>query len=505
MSKSGKSLLALSSFMLMGFLVFYPALRIGFLGDFVGDLYGSQQNWFNFAAYHWNFYVPAMAIYAGLYKVFHLSPLPYHVVHLSLIFLNAWLIYLLAQELEYKPWQCWIAGLLALFNSTAFESYFWLSTIPKALATSFGLVVLICLSRLRQTRASLWGWGYLIMVAIGMSLESTGLILPLLGLCLDTSYRPWKGSEVDKGTPFSGLRLHFWSFGSAGIFLLIRHFLGIKPYVTNIPLIKKYLTLTRTIFSTFFHGISEPFLFAVNGITPVSIMMVLALLMVFMWVWYGKPGPDRRRFAALLLMWLGACLPHTIGANFQSRYLYFPGIFAALVWADLLGTLRLRLHAQKLVWLFVSLVIIGYLATDLYAFRQSTKYYMEATRIYEAGIQRIKSNLPEKPDGVRLVLVDFPDSISRPRTTRQGHEDGYRILVFRNAFPWHLRLLYQNSDLKVTLLKLSDQNGDDNPEPLGTHASPEQLAKMAASPQTVTWRYLPENPDNFVLIKNPKP
>jgi hypothetical protein len=503
MSKSSKSLLALSSFMLMGFLVFYPALRIGFLGDFAGDLYGSQQNWFNFAAYQWNFYVPAMAIYSGLYKTFQLFPLPYHVVHLALIFINAWIVFVLAQELEFEPWQCWVAGFLALFNSTAFETYFWLSTIPKVLATSCGLVALICLIRFRHARASTWGLSYLIMVAIGMSLESTGLILPLLGLCLDTYYRPWKGSKADKVTPLSGLRLHLWSFAIAGIFLLIRHFLGIKPYVTHIPLIKKYLTFTRTIFSTFFHGISEFFLFAVNGISPVSIMLVLALLIVLMWVWYGKQGPDRRRFGALLLLWVGACLPHTIGANYQSRYLYFPGIFAALVLADLLGTLRLRLYARKFVWLFIPLAIIGYLATDLYAFRQSIKYYMEATRIYDAGIKKIRSNLPEKSDGIRLVLVDFPDSISRPRTTSPGHEDGYRIIIFRNALPFHLRLLYQNSNLNVTFLKLSHQKSDDNPEPLGTSASPEQLAKLSASPQTMTWRYFPGNPESFIL--NPKP
>lgn len=44
MSNSDKSFLVLSAFMLMGFLVFYPALKIGFLGDFAGDLYGSQNN-----------------------------------------------------------------------------------------------------------------------------------------------------------------------------------------------------------------------------------------------------------------------------------------------------------------------------------------------------------------------------------------------------------------------------------------------------------------------------
>jgi hypothetical protein len=234
-------------------------------------------------------------------------------------------------------------------------------------------------------------------------------------------------------------------------------------------------------------------------------MLFLVLLLVLMWAWSVKQGPEKRRFVALLLLWLGACLPHTIGANLQSRYLYFPGIFAALVLSDLLRTLRLRLYSRKFVWPLIAMVIIGYLATDLYAFHQSLKYYMEATRIYDAGIQKIKSNLPEKPDGIRLVLVDFPDSIRRPRTSLKDQQKGYRILVYRNALPFHLLLLYPKLYPIATFVKLSLSNDDDNPQPLGTPASPDQLDKLLASPQTGAWRYLPENPENFVLIKNPQP
>jgi hypothetical protein len=506
MGKSGKSLLALSSFMLMGFLVFSPALRIGFLGDFAGDLYGSQNDWLNFAAYQWNFYVPAMAIYSGLYKTFHLSPAPYHIFHLSVIFINAWLVYLLARELKFESWQCWIAGLLALFNSSAFEAYFWLSTIPKALATTSGLAALIFLSRFRQTRASIWGWGYLIMVTVGMSLESTGLILPLLGLCLDIYYRPWRVAREDKVTLLSGLRLHFWSFSLGAIFLLIRQVLGIRPYVVSFPMTQKFVTLAVTIYNTFFHGLPEGFRCAVQDITLISVILTSALLIILGSAWHFKRGPDRRRFVTLLLLWVGACLPHTIGANIQSRYFYFPGVFAALVLGDLLGTLRLRLHAWKSAWLFVSLVIIGYLSTDYYAFHQPLSYYMEATHIYDAGIQKIKSKLPEVPAGTRLVLIDFPGSIKRSRTSHQGHKGGYRILIYRNALPFHLNMLYNNSNITVTLLKTSHPNdNDDNPDPLGTPSSPEKLAELLASPQTVAWRYLPGNPEYFVLAGNPKP
>jgi hypothetical protein len=488
--------------MIVGFLVFHSALKIGFLGDFAGDLYQSQYNWFNFAAYQWNFYVPAMAIYYGLYKIFHLDPLPYHVLHLSLIFINTWLVYLLTKEIKFESWQCWLAGLLALFNSTASEAYFWLSTIPKALTTGCGLVALIFLTRFRQTRASIWGWGYLVMVGAGISLESVGLILPLMGLCLDTYYRPWKETGTDKKTLISGLRLHFWSFGIVGIFLILRHFLGIKPYVINMPMLQKFFTFTRTISGTFFHGLPEPSIFSVIGATPLSIILSLVLLALLMWAYYLKQGPDKRRFVALLLLWIGACLPHTIGANFQSRYLYFPGIFAALVLTDLLGVLRTRLQ-RKSAWLFISLIIAGYLITDLHAFRQSLSYYMEATRIYDAGIDKIRSNLSEIPAGTRLVLIDFPDSIKRPRTGHHAQRGKHRILVYRNGLICHLSLLYQTPNLSVTLLKISNPNDDDNPDPLGNPASPEQLAKLLAAPQTTAIRYLPNKPENFVIVREP--
>ncbi len=247
-----------------------------------------------------------------------------------------------------------------------------------------------------------------------------------MGLGLDIYYRPWRMTGTDKAIPFSGLRLHFWSFGITGIFLIIRHFLGIKPYVINMPMVQKFFTLTSTIYSTFFHGLSESAIFSVNINTAVSIILSLVLITLLLWTYYIKQESDRRRFVVLLLLWIGACLPHTIGANFQSRYLYFPGIFAALVLADLLGALRTRFSPGKSAWLFISLIIAGYLITDLHAFHKSLSYYMEATRIYDAGIKKIKSTLPEIPAGTRLVLVDFPDSIKRPRTIHHGQRGRQR-------------------------------------------------------------------------------
>jgi len=493
-----KSFLVLGLYLLAGALVFYPALRIGFLGDFAGDLYACQANWLNFAAYQWNFFLPAMAIYYGLYKIFHLSPLPYQVVHLSLIILNAWLVYILAQGLKFKPWQAWIAGLLALFNSAGFEAYYWLSAIPKTLATSFGLTALIFLNRFRQGGAPVWGWGYLIMVTLGLAIESTGLILPLLGLILDTYLRLWRAPGKAKATIFSGSRLHFWTFGVAGGFLLLRHLLGIKPFAENLPIFTKVITFGRTILATFFHGLQDYLWLEIKGIPLTVGILFLLLAIILLLALHVKQGIEKKRFITLLLLWGAACLPHTLGSHFHSRYLYFTDVFAALVWADLLGSLRLRVYARNFAWLFISLILIGYLAFDFYVFRQTLSSYLMASRIYDAGIEKITTSLPERPTSTRLVLVDFPDCIYRPYNVRQGYRNNYRVLVYRNALPFHLNLLDPRRNLTVSFLKLPPSN-DASFSPLGTPTSREHLAKLLASPQNVICRYLPGTPEKFVM------
>jgi hypothetical protein len=500
MYNSSKSLLVFVFYLLLGALVFYPALHIGFLGDFAGDLYGSQGNWLNFAAYQWNFYLPAMVIYYGLYEIFHLSPLPYQVVHLSLVIINAWLVYVLAQGLGFKPWQGWIAGLMALFNSAGFEAYYWLSTIPKTLATSFGLVALIFLNRFRQKGALVWGWGYLTMVTLGLAVESTGLILPLLGLILDTYLRLWRVAGKEKTTLLSGLRVHLWTFGVAGSFLLMRHLLGIKAYAENLPIFDKVITFFRTIMATFFHGVQDYFWLEVKGIPLTVAILISGLAIILLMALLFKQGIERKRFITLLLLWVAACLPHTIGSHFHSRYLYFPGVFAALVLADLLGSFRLWVYARNVTWLLISLTIVGYLAFDFYAFRQTLSSYLLASQIYDAGIKKITTYLPEMPTGTRLVLVDFPDCIYRPYNVHQGLGNNYRVLVYRNALPYHLILFYQGRDVYVTFLQLSSSN-DASFSPIGTPSNPDHLAKLSAAPENVICRYVPENPEKFVIAR----
>jgi hypothetical protein len=167
----------------------------------------------------------------------------------------------------------------------------------------------------------------------------------------------------------------------------------------------------------------------------------------------------------------------------------------------MMGSFRLRRWAHWGSGVAVALAVTGFLVWDGYFFRKSLSHYMEASSIYDAGIEKIKTHLPDIPPGSRLILIDFPDKILRPRNTLQENPTRYRILVYRNALPYHLFLLYKNQNFTVTLVRLSPPNGD-NPEPMGTPSSPDEVAKLAAGSQNMICRYLPGNPGDFVIEQN---
>ncbi len=489
-----KNLAPFLVYFLLGAIIFHRGLNIGFLSDFAGDLRQSQGDWFNFSAYHWNFYLPALIIYDGLFQLFHLDPRGYQAFHFSLIFINAGLVYLLAQALEMEPWQCWVAGLLSLFNAAASEAYFWLSTIPKAASICLGLMALNCLVRLRRTGSSAWGWGYLILLPLAVMMESTGLILPLMGVFLEVYCRRRWQAPRKPPLRFQGWGIHLWSFSFTGIFLLVRHVLHIQSYVVKLPWWGKLATLARTLVGTFFRGTADQ-LYAIFG-GPFAIILLLFLLLLLFWAWRLKTRPERGLLVLLLLLWVGSCLPHTIGANACSRYFYFPGIFAALVTADVLAVLVRRSGKPHFLWIF--LVVTLLIAPDLRALNQSMDSYLRYTRLYDAGISEIRSCLPEMPAGTRLVLIDFPDYLY----SQQLPPLRYAIMIYRNALPAHLVLLYRQNNFKVSMVRLAAPSAD-NPEPMGKPADPGEFSELLAAPKTVAFRYFPERGGSFARLSAP--
>lgn len=495
----GKTLAPLVVFTLLGLLVYHRALSLGFFADDAWALYFSRTNWLlpNPESPH---YPPLyFAIHYGLYKTFGLNPFPYHLFNLGVAILNAALVKILAADLELETWQCWTAGLLVLFNSVAAEVYFWFSIVNTVMMVTAVVAGLICLLRFRLSRAWGWGAGYLALVFLAASLDAKGMILPLLGILLS-----WGWAGEDDRWPREGLRIHLFSFGIIAGLLLVRWLWGIKSATIHLPLRDKWETFTTTLTSTFFRGLDNHLWGWLQGYPTlwkiVPWMLILLLPAILAWGWLRTRGRDRRRFLALVLLWITSVFPHTLAANLQFRYFYLPGVFAALVIVNLLEILRQRLANGK-GYLRVGLVVLAILALDLRGLHLALNSFQEASRIYEAGIRSIREKLPAPAPGTNLILVDFPTFIySRQgaRTPRAGNIP--YVYVFPQALPYHLQLMYRLDEIGVTLVHMAPPSPE-NPRPLGTAATLGQVRAMLDRPHTLAWRYLPGETPNFVEIK----
>ncbi|RJR32607.1 MAG: hypothetical protein C4567_18195 [Deltaproteobacteria bacterium] len=497
MPKFCKTLLPLGVYLILAALVFHRDLSVGFLCDDVYAIDLSLRPWLSYEEGSYQFLGPAFAVNYTLFRLFHLNPLPYHVFHLFWVVVNAALTKALAETLGLKPWQAWAAGLLALFNSVAAEAIFWYAVFPTVMMTTSVLMGLLCLARFRLTGSGIWKWAYLGLALFAPLMESKGVILPLLGYLLD---RWWGVPDAStwKSRIFSGWRLHFAAFGVMGSTLLLRAGLGIRSYVIDMPPYEKFKTFMATLVNTFFHGVDDhisPFLGGIPYV-PVYYALLLVLLALLLWALIISPAAERRRLSILILAWWAASLPHTLAANVQPRYFYLPGVFAALVLVELWESFSRKARNPRMAYVLVGLILSGYLAMDLRGFRYSLDSYQEASRIYDAGIRFIKERAPVLTPDTRLLLIDFPDYIYSRQGQRRIRK--YYALLYRNALPSHLRLLYAAEKLDVSLVRLSAPSRD-NPVPLGKPATPAEVKEMLAQPRTLAIQYLP-NPPRFVEV-----
>ena len=498
MPKFGKTLLPLGVYFILAALVFHRDLSVGFLCDDVYAIDLSLRPWLSYEEGSYQFLGPAFAVNYTLFRLFQLNPVPYHVFHLFWVIVNAALTKALADNLGLKPWQAWAAGLLALFNAVAAEAILWYAVFPTVMMTTSVLLGLLSLARLRLTGAGIWKWTYLGLVLFAPLMESKGVILPLLGYLLD---RCWSvpATATWKTRIFSGWRLHLAALGVMGSTLLLRIFLGIRSYVIDMPPYEKFKTFMATLVNTFFHGVDDhlsPFLGGIPYV-PVYYALLLLLLALLLWALIISPGAERRRLAVLILAWWAASLPHTLAANVQPRYFYLPGVFAALVLVEVWESFSRRTRKPQTAYVLVGLVLAVYLAMDLKGFQNSLDSYQEASRIYDAGIKFIKERAPVLTPDTRLLLIDFPDYIY----SRQGQSRirKYYALLYRNALPSHLRLLYGADKLDVSLLRLAVPSRE-NPVPLGKPGTWAEVQEMLARPGALAIQYLP-NPPRFVEIQ----
>jgi hypothetical protein len=443
------------------------------------------------------------AITAALYHAFHLNPLPYHALILALCLLNACLVYLWGELLGFPSWQAFAAGLFVLFNAEASEVYFWFSCISTVMMTGTVVVALIFLTQFRWKKDPAWALGYLTLVLLAPLLEGKGVILPLLGLFLDLYLLSMPAAVRQMPSMLAGWKLQSLAFFLDGLVILGRHLLGIRNYVIDLPLKVKISTFSATTLNNFFHGLDDHLWYFLKkapalweGLPYLLWWLMLILIGLTLMI---QRGPARRRFLALTLMWLGACLPHVLAANLQFRYLYLPGVFAALVVVDLWGSLSLRWLRTRGAYLLITLVLTGYFCMDLRGFQIAFGSYREASQIYDAGIKHLQKECPTLAPGSHLVLIDFPFLIWSRQGSPLKFYMNYSIYLY-TRLPFHLRLLYNIEQIDLTFYRLSPPCTQIF-MPMGEPVSAEKISEMQASPGTTVLRYLPES-QRFVTLRD---
>ena len=431
-----------------------------------------------------------------------MNPLPYHALLLALCLINACLVYLWAELLEFKSWQAFVAGLYVLFMAVASEVYFWISCTGNAMMTGTVLLALIFLTQFRRKKGPAWGLGYLALVSLAPLIESKGVILPLLGLFLDIYLLSRPAEDRPGPSLLTGWKVHILAFSVDGLVMLGRRLAGVQSYVIKLPLEVKFRTLKATTINNFFHGLDDHLWYFLKK-TPALFDRLPSLLWWLMLILIGltliiQRGTARRRFLALTLMWLGACLPHVLAANLQFRYLYLPGVFAAFVVVDLWSSLSLRLLRTRAAYVLIALVLAGYVCMDLRGLHTALGSYREASQIYDAGIKHLQKECPTLGPDSHLVLVDFPFLLwSRQGSPRKFYLNYY---IYPYSFlPYHLKLLYNVEQIDLTFYRLSPPSTEIF-MPLGDPISDEKIAEMQATPGTTVVRYLPES-QQFVTLK----
>ena len=493
-------------YLVLGLIVFHGALSLGLWGDDPQFIWISQRDWLNAQQYHetlYQFFLHIYAICSGLYKVFNLNPLSYHALLLALCLINACLVYLWGEILGFPPWQAFVAGLFVLFNAAASEVYFWFSCINNVMVTGTVVAALIFLTQFRLKRSPAWGLGYLVLVLFAPLVESKGVILPLLGLLLDIYLLSLPTADLPKSFLPDGWKLQIVAFSLDGLVILARRLMGIGHSVIQLPLEVKFRTLKATVINNFFHGLDDHLWYFLKKDPALwerlpSILWWLMLVMIGL-TFAIQRGPSRRRFLALTLMWLGACLPHVLAANLQFRYLYLPGVFAAFVVVDLWGSLSFRLLRARGAYLLITLVMAGFLSLDLRGLQISLGSYREASRIYDAGLKYLQKECPTLAPGSRLVLIDFPFLLwSRQGSPRKFYLNYYIYLY--PFLPYHLMLLYNVDQIDVTFYRLSPP-ATELFMPMGDPVTAERIAEIRARPGTTVLRYRPES-RRFVTVKD---
>lgn len=120
-----------------------------------------------------------------MFKLFGLSPLPYHLINISLIFINSFLLYKIALSFAKKELNLMVVFSVAFYLLSAVHNVelYYLSSVQTLLATTFALCCILNFDKyLRLPKRKSLIFAIIFFILAFCSHESAIVIIPILGI-----------------------------------------------------------------------------------------------------------------------------------------------------------------------------------------------------------------------------------------------------------------------------------------------------------------------------------
>lgn len=413
--------------MLLGLLValaYFPVLRTAFFSDDYVLLWQARASRLDLSIFqvdpNWFFYRPlGKLVWAVMYRLWGVFPVPYHALSIGLHWLNGLLLIALVRRLVPQSGRIApIAGGLFMLLPLQVEAVVWSACYYDLLATCFYLLTLWSLLLAWQHQSIRFYLLSLGTFQLALWSKELSFTLPVLALVLGVALakRPKLRVLAVATLPYLGLMAlnllqRYLAWGSLG---------GYSGTDTNV------LTRIWTIFATTLTNMFAP----LNQLLfPATYIQIWLLAMTVLVVAGLMAGYNQRLIVIALAWFVVTLLPVLnlvpIGADLQnSRLLYLPSAGFCIGVAALLDGVARRMRQRFALPAGVAVIALAYLTTIVVQIQP----WLVAGREGIHTVQELHRIVPHLSSESTLQTQGLPDTYQGAFIYRLGLSESYDLL-----------------------------------------------------------------------------
>lgn len=385
-----------------------------------------------------------------MYALFNLSPLPYHLVNLLLIFVVGWLIFWLVLTLTKNNLQAFFSTLLYLFNSVHSLELYYLSSVQTLFSTVLILLCLISyLLYLKQKRVKFLIYSLSSYILAVLSHESAvvGFFL-ILGLeilinkmvskriLLFAFVLLTRGLVVILGNNLPAQAVYQPNFTPVNI---VNSFSWFSLWSFGLPeMLTDFMTLTLKINPNLFKYY-ESFIKVVFPLFIIFVSLNLFIVIIF-----RKKILTSKLFLYLLLAFIFSLGPFLFFP--QHRFSYYLSL--PLVWFSIILGLLLSFawSKQRLkVIVICQIIIFLIISFKTVSLNKDTNWAAKRARAAQVILSDVRSLYPKVGVGTTFYIKNDSNYPVISREWGSSSKQAFYILSGSDAF----QLLYKDSTIKV--------------------------------------------------------